>query len=59
MSTRHENCTPAYTLSARLAGTYRVAVPVSQGAVDASPKAELPIAVRLLGRVMLDKLLHW
>ena len=52
MTTLHEYCTPEYTLTAMLAGTYSVAVvPVLQGrSKEALPKAFMPIAVTLEGR---------
>ena len=45
MTTRHENCTAAYTLTAMVAGTYSVAlVPVLQWVIkDSTVKAALPI----------------
>jgi hypothetical protein len=59
MSTLHENCTPEYTLTAMLAGTNSLAVvPVLHGATEVSPKALLPMAVRLVGSMMLDRLLQ-
>ena len=59
ISTLHEYCTDEYTLTAMLAGTYSVAVvPGLQGGEEVSPKALLPIALRLFGRMMLDKLPH-
>ena len=60
MTTLHEYCTAEYMLTAMLAGTYSVAVvPVLQGAIEAVPKALLPIAVTLLGRLMLVRLLQY
>ena len=57
MTTLHENCTAEYTLTAMLAGTYSVAVvPELQGATEVSPKAAIPRAVTLAGRVMLERL---
>ena len=59
MTTLQEYCTPEYTVTFMLAGTYRVeVVPVLQGAVEASPNALVPIEVRLLGRLMLLRLVH-
>jgi hypothetical protein len=55
----HENCTSEYTLTAILAGTYRLAVvPVLQGASEADPNANSPIAVTLVGMLMLDRLVQ-
>ena len=56
MTTLQAYCAPEYTLTAMLAGTYSaVAVPVLQGAIEADPKAPLPIEVRLMGRLMLSR----
>lgn len=55
----HENCTPEYTLATMLAGTYNlVVVPDLQGDTVADPKALPPMEMRLLGSMMLDRLLH-
>ena len=55
----HEYCTAEYTLTAMLAGTYSVAVvPVLQGATEADPKALPPIAERLVGMLILVRLLQ-
>ena len=55
----HAYCTPEYTLTAMLAGTYSVAVvPVLQGAKLLSPKAIEPIVTTPVGMVMLVKLLQ-
>ena len=59
VTTPHEYFAPEYTLTAMLAGTNSLAVvPVLQGAVEASPKAILPISDRDVGRVMLVKLVQ-
>ena len=56
VTTLHEYLTPEYTLTAMLAGTNSVAVVPEHGAAEPLPKAILPIAVRLLGRIMLVRL---
>ena len=54
VTTPHEYFTPEYTLTAMPADTYSLAaVPVLQGAVEADPKACVPIALTAEGRVML------
>jgi hypothetical protein len=54
LTTLREYCTPEYTLTAMLAGTYSVLEAVLQGAITVSPKAPAPIRVTLSGMTMLD-----
>ena len=59
MTTLHENFTPEYTLTAMLAGTCSSAVvPLLHGVFEASPKALTPIAVTLVGRLILVRLVQ-
>ena len=54
----HAYCTPEYTLTAMLAGTYSVAALLLQRPTLLSPKAIEPIVTTLVGMVMLVKLLQ-
>jgi hypothetical protein len=50
----HEYCTAEYTLAAKVAGTYSLAVVFDmQGSQVADPKALSPISERLVGSMML------
>ena len=58
VTTLHAYCTAEYTLTAMLAGTYSVALPVLQGAKESAPKASPPMFERDVGSVILVRLLH-